>query len=245
MATNNQPNFVRNLYLFWGGAYESDAFAAYLAVAANIFIGTNPPYGIGDFFAIYSKFFGCATSYQLTTTVNMNTVTISQNTTGIAPTVGSMIVANGFAPGTIIMAVSGTSLTLSNSASATATGVVADAYLKPWVPLVVMQIFINLASASIMQARWKTTWTFGMALFIAHYVTLWMQTETQPQGTAAQVANSGLQQGMLVSEAAGDVSAGLKPIEIAEAGAYNLTDYGVQFATYAYGGIGAGIMYVP
>lgn len=243
----NTPDFVRNLELFWGGAYECDAYAAYLATAANVILGTNPPYGLADFFQIFPKFFGPPQLFTATITQNSNQITVTANPNNITFTAGTFIndtSASFFPPGTIILSVLGSLLTLSNPAMANGSAISLNNYPAPWLPLLLVQLYINLATASLVQARWLASWPLAMALFVAHYCTLWIDSESGKNKTASQVATSGLQRGIMVSEGAGDVSAGLKPIEgLEEFGAWNLTQYGVSLATQAKA-IGSGIMYV-
>ena len=91
----------------------------------------------------------------------------------------------------------------------------------------VMTMFLNLASASIAQLRWQDSWNFGMALFIAHYATLFQQS-------SPSVA-AGLAKGVQVSKSAGDVSVSVQAITSGweSWGAWNLTVYGQQLMTLA------------
>jgi hypothetical protein len=248
VATNcNQPDFIRNLELFWGGAYESDAYAAFQAAAANVIVGTNPPWGLGDLLSIFPKFFGPAVAFVVTAIANNTVATVTTPPSGATLAPGQLIndpTGTYFPKGTTILSVSGGNITLSNAALASASSVNLFVYPAPWLPLILIQLYITLASSSLVQARWNTNWYLAMALFVAHYCTLWMDGETGPNLTASQIATSGLQMGIMISQAAGDTSAGLKPIEGLEIyGAWNLTRYGIQLATLATG-YGAGIMYI-
>jgi hypothetical protein len=103
------------------------------------------------------------------------------------------------------------------------------------VPDGVMAMYITLASACLSQARWGAQWQFGMALFVAHYCTLYLQSEGQPGTTAGQVAASGLAKGIAVSQSVGDVSISYEPVtsDFGSWGAWQLTTYGVQLITIA------------
>jgi Protein of unknown function (DUF4054) len=244
----NQPNFEQTLELFWGGAYETDAYAAFQMSAANVILGTNPPFGLADFFAQYPIFFGPASPIQVTAVVNTNTVNITANPSGVTPAIGQLISDQSglsFTPGTFITGVSGNTLTLSTYALASGTGVPFNLYAAPQAPTFIMQLFINLASASLVQARWLDSWLVGMGLFVAHYCTMWMSAQANgPGSTTSQIVAAGLQQGILISRAAGDVSAGTQPIAgLEDYGAWNLTKYGIILATMAQG-IGSGMMYI-
>lgn len=145
-----------------------------MSPASGMVVGTNPPYAIADFLAIYPKF------------------------------------------GTITTAGDGTT---------TYTGVV---------PQVVLQMYVSLASASLMQARWLDMWPMVMTLFIAHYCTLYLRSEGNPGTTAGQIAASGLEKGIKVAQSAGDVSESRQLVQgIEDFGSFNQTTYGVQFATLA------------
>ena len=73
-----------------------------------------------------------------------------------------------------------------------------------------------------------------MADFTNHFLTLWLQSEGNPNSTPGQAAASGLAQGIKVSKSAGAVSVGLQPIQgLEDWGAWNLTAAGVRFATAA------------
>ena len=110
-----------------------------------------------------------------------------------------------------------------------------------------LQHFIDLAQAVVKEARWMSLWREGMRLYIAHFVTLFL--ETPPEGaTRQQILNGGKLQGNKTSKSVGQVSVGYDNGSQATSdlegwAAWKLTTYGVQFATYARL-IGMGGMYV-
>lgn len=117
---------------------------------------------------------------------------------------------------------------------------------KGQVPDNVVDSFINLASANINIKRWNKSWEFGMALFIAHFLTLYVKTSgtvDDPQNNLA----SGLVRGIQTSKSVDgvsvsyDVSAVLT--ELDGWGSYKLTEYGIQLLTMARL-LGKGNMYV-
>jgi hypothetical protein len=110
-------------------------------------------------------------------------------------------------------------------------------------PPAVLQMYVNLASASINFARWQDQWLMGMALFIAHFATLYMESEGNAGTTPGAIARSGLASGILVSQSAGNVSQSVQPPDLEEFAAWNLTIYGQNLATLARI-IGIGPMYV-
>ena len=76
------------------------------------------------------------------------------------------------------------------------------------IPTAVVNAFISLASASLVQARWGAeTWPIAMAMFVAHYLTLYLRSDGDAQYTSpGRVAAAGLARGILVSKSAGGVS---------------------------------------
>ncbi len=103
------------------------------------------------------------------------------------------------------------------------------------IPTVILQMFIDLANASVKEARYHETWALCMGFFIAHFCTIWLQGTASPGSTAAQVLEAGKAQGLATSESVGDVSVSTDYSTIAASlsgwAAWNLTVYGQQFAT--------------
>jgi hypothetical protein len=112
------------------------------------------------------------------------------------------------------------------------------------IPPAVLQMYINLASACLQSARWCEMWPVAMALFVAHFTTLYLRSEGNVGSTAGQIAASGLTRGIMVTKSAGNVAATIEiPRGLDEWAAYTSTEYGVQLATFAKG-IGALGMYI-
>ncbi len=101
------------------------------------------------------------------------------------------------------------------------------------VPAAVLQMYITLASACLAQARWLDMWPMAMALFVAHYATLYLRSEGNPGTTAGQIAASGLEKGIQTSRGTGPISAGSQLVQLPDWGAWAETTYGVQLATLA------------
>ena len=101
------------------------------------------------------------------------------------------------------------------------------------VPEVVLQAFVTLASASVQQVRWLDSWSIGMALFIAHFATLYLQSFVPAGSTAKLIVSAGLSKGVQVSKSVGDVSVSYQSIvsDLNGWAAWNLTAFGQQFAT--------------
>lgn len=148
--------------------------------------------------------------------------------------IGQPIAARGIPDNTYIAAVAGNDVTLTNAPTVSATGVPLFVWSNPNVPIPVVLMFISLASASLAQARWADTWTFAMGLFVAHFATLYVKSDGNPNSSVGQIAAQGLAGGIQVAKSAGDVSVNYQPIQgIEEWGAWNLTTYGQQLATFA------------
>lgn len=296
----------------WGGMGPwGCGCSAFLGLASGLPpAGSNPPYTISDFLAIYPKFFGPAVasyglltqgdatvpllgtdeSYQpgqlvagngipaatvitdvlsQATGTNGDTQVGSQiilntgSTTGIE--VGNTITGPGIQVGTLISGVGSNQLAISLPATATATQVqlqingvslvlsnaptistysALSIYTAPLVSLAIMQIYLNIAYAALMQTRWREQWYLVMALYIAHYLTLWLETEANPQTTGTQIVANSLQAGITISQSADGVAQGLQALEaLNNWAAWSLTQYGVQLSTLARV-VGAGPIYV-
>jgi hypothetical protein len=229
------PDYEQSLQNLWGWDDETD-FAfwwPYLSSASNILIGTNPPYSATDFFAWFPQFGGTPAVPQGTLTNGSATVTAISSMAGLAA--GQAVAGTGIPSGTTIASVNvaGSSLVLSNPA--TYTGVAPlTIYVAPLVPLPVLNSYIYLATNSILQVRYCEMWSFVMALYIAHYLTLYLQLVAGGAGsTPGQVAASGLAMGIRIAKSVGDVSVGSQPLKSFEDwGSYALTSYGQQLITF-------------
>jgi Protein of unknown function (DUF4054) len=112
------------------------------------------------------------------------------------------------------------------------------------VPDGVLTTYVTLASACLVQARYQELWPIVMGLFIAHFCTLYLDTDPCPTATAAQAAALGAAKGILTASSVGDVSASYQPIEGLDGwAAWTLTKYGQLFVTFAKL-VGSGSMYI-
>lgn len=226
----------------WGWPNDSIGLLSYFASAANITVGANPAYSVVDVLAIYPKFFGPSLAVTLALTSGSPNAVLPATNDALMP--GQLITGKDIAAGTTIVSVSGTAVVLSANATATNATEAALFYASPLVPLAVMNAYIMLASASIMQSRYQDGWALAMALFIAHYATLWLQSDGNPASTAAQAAQQGVAKGIQVTKAVGDTSVGYQALTgFEDWGSWNLTMYGMQFMTMARV-IGAGPMLI-
>lgn len=115
------------------------------------------------------------------------------------------------------------------------------------IPESVIQMYIDLANASINQQRWKSYWQTAMGWFVAHFCTLYLQGMANANSAANDVLASGQARGLNTSESVGDVSVSIDYNLIAQDlngwAAWKLTIYGQQLATIGKL-VGKGGMYV-
>lgn len=115
------------------------------------------------------------------------------------------------------------------------------------VPLEVMEMYLELAHACVRQVRWKNSWKIAMGWFVAHFLTLYLQSMTKADASAKQVIAAGQARGLQTSKSVGDISVSYDYSAVAQDldgwAAWKLTPYGQQLA--AMGRIvGKGGMYV-
>jgi len=206
--------------------------------ASGIVFPGNPPYTVTDFIQTYPKFVGPPSNFTgLTITTNSNIISGFTggfaDVTGLA--VGQLLVnLNSIVKDTIITAVDLIGLTITISQPAIANDTVLTVYEAPFVPLLVIQTYLWLALTSLSSQRYCAAWTMAMNYFIAHYCTLYLRSESGPNLTAAQIASSGLERGLIAAKSAGGVSAGIKFMDDYLAwGAFQETTYGIQLITIA------------
>ncbi|USG65168.1 DUF4054 domain-containing protein [Brevibacillus ruminantium] len=111
----------------------------------------------------------------------------------------------------------------------------------------IVQMYIDLANACILQARWHSYWKVAMGWFVAHFCTLYLQGTADPNSGAAGVLKAGQTRGLATSKSVGDVSVSIDYSLIAQDldgwAAWKLTIYGQQLATIGRL-VGKGGMYV-
>ena len=112
-----------------------------------------------------------------------------------------------------------------------------DADGNPVIPDVVLEAWIKLANASLSARRYRDHWKVVMGLFIAHWLTLYLQSASGENSSAADIVNAGLAKGVQTSKSAGDLSVSYDFSQVASDfngwGTYKLTVYGQQFVTIA------------
>lgn len=208
----------------------------YYGGASGIKFPGNPPYFVTDFIQIYPKFVGPKTTISgIVITEGSAVVSGVTNAQLVGMEPGQLVVNLASIPkDTLIQSIGANSITLSNPAITDDSSL--SVYQAPFMPIIVIKTYVMLALASLKKSRYFASWEVVMSLFIAHYCTLYMRTESGvPNITASQVAASGLTKGVIVSRAAGDVSASSKLVmtDYAEFGAWNETQYGELFITIA------------
>jgi hypothetical protein len=107
----------------------------------------------------------------------------------------------------------------------------------PIIPDVVKQAWFNLAYNSLSYNRYHDLWRTCMGLFIAHWLTLYLQTKTEEGAPVRNIVNAGLAKGVQTSKSAGDLSVSYDFSAVANDfegwGTYKLTLFGQQFITLA------------
>jgi hypothetical protein len=235
------PDYQSYLVQSWGYPIFEGCWNAW-GRATNIVYGTNPPYYITDFFGFYPKFAGqtAVTTAQATQGLPLLT---GVNTASLA--VGQYVATTAAIPdGTTIAQINAAGgngeITLSQPLNATGP-IQLTAYVgPPLVPLPVIMAYIALATASLVQARWCDTWALGIALYVAHFCTIYLRSEGNCSSTRGQAATAGLKSGITVGLTAGGVSQTLKAVPgIDDWAEWAETIYGARLVTFAQS-IGAG-----
>lgn len=103
------------------------------------------------------------------------------------------------------------------------------------VPEVVEESFLELANACVSEDRFGKMWKVAIGLFLAHFVTLWLQSSKEVGTPADEVMAAAQAQGVVTSESADGLSYSMDTSMISQdlAGwaAFKLTTFGVQFAS--------------
>lgn len=111
----------------------------------------------------------------------------------------------------------------------------------------IVEMYIGLADSVVKESRWRKMWKLAMGLFVAHFLTLYLQSMTGENSKAAKVVAAGQTRGLMSSKSVGDVSVSYDYSAIAQGldgwAAWNLTTFGQQYATLAKM-VGKGGMYV-
>lgn len=168
------PNFNGWLSNAWGSGQAYETAFWYPNYQIGLVFGSNPPYYLDDFNRVYPQFLGAPLQLPGQVTINTQQVTVP-TTSGL--TAGMFVQCTQFPLSTFIESVdSTTQITLNNPATASMVNAVINVYNNPVVPAFVLWQYTKLALNTISYDQWQGEWYFAMALFIAHYATLWAQT---------------------------------------------------------------------
>ena len=188
---SNWPNFNTLLCTFWGAGQEfSSAGCAPFLGASNFVFGTNPPYYLDTLLSIYPKFFGLPTALSGCGTVAGSNVVTVPSVDGLQ--YGQFVQCGGVLPsGSVINGIGSGTVTLSTQALSTAVTATLQVYEQPPIPTAVIQLFLNLATASLVQARWQDAWPIAVAWYAAHYLTLFAKSDASQVMSVVETAVHG------------------------------------------------------
>lgn len=98
-------------------------------------------------------------------------------------------------------------------------------------PNQLINLWVNLASAMVNQNVWKTQWTVGVSLYVAHELVM----SAQNSKTAKAGGPPGVTGGIANTKTVGSVTVGYDTTSTAEkdGGYWNLSNYGKQFLRLA------------
>ena len=180
------PNFTSWLETAWGAGQEWSSVGNWPG-AGNLIPGGssgNPAYTLDDFYSIYPAFFGSAIAIAGCTTMMGSQTVGVPSVTGLA--CGQFVRAVGsLPPGSVITGVGINSITVNQAAVVTGSATL-SIYESPLVPMIVVKTYLNLAYASLQQARWQDTWWLAMGLYIAHYCQLYLDSTPSSVATMLQ-----------------------------------------------------------
>lgn len=105
----------------------------------------------------------------------------------------------------------------------------------PIIPESVINTYIELAHACVKESRFRESWKVCMGLFVAHFITLYLETAANPEGS--NIAKAGQAGGLMSSKSVDGVSVSYDYSQVMndlEGWAdWKSTAYGVQLATWA------------
>lgn len=181
---NPWPNYTQWVDNTWGSGYEGGVIGCWLGSAMNLVFSVNPVYALDDFLAFFPKFFGAPTPVANGAFALGTSAIALPLTAGLA--IGQFLQVAGFPKGTVITGVTLSGITVNTVSTSAATSATLFVYEAPPIPIGVIQAFINLATASLAQARWQDQWAMGIAWYIAHHCTLFAETDVAELQTAIE-----------------------------------------------------------
>lgn len=175
-GTQNWINFDSWLQTAWGSGASYEVVCNEFYGASNFVYGQNPPYFLDDFKSVHPKFFGLTTAISgCGTTLGSAQVTVP-SANGLD--YGQFLQAFGLFPkGTVIVGLGDGTITLNNEALATSANATLQVYEASPIANGVILMYLRLAYASLVHARWQEQWWVAMGWFIAHYLTLYAKSD--------------------------------------------------------------------
>lgn len=206
-----------------------------IADASNIWSGTNPLYTVGGFLGRFPQFGGVSVTATGDTTASSYQLTGMSSVVGIST--GAMAVGAGIPDGATVTAVDAVNLTVTLSAQAMSTAAAVIFTFYPlMMPLTMLQVYVVLANAGVLQGRYQDSWQLCMDLFVAHFCTLYMQAALPgASGSAKAVIEAGRAMGLRTAKSFGEASTSVDFSAVANDlegwAQWKLTIYGQQFAS--------------
>ncbi len=105
------------------------------------------------------------------------------------------------------------------------------------IPDVVFTAWLNMAQAAIRKERYGDMWEIAMGLFVAHWLTLYLQSAASMNDPISKIVSAGLSRGVQTAKSAGDLSVSYDFSIVAGDfdgwGTYKYTAFGQQLVTIA------------
>ena len=102
------------------------------------------------------------------------------------------------------------------------------------IPYIVFALFLAMANKAIKYDRYKDSWKYFMCLYIAHFLTLWIQTQSGDEGSANALRGA-MPTGVATSKSVDGLSISYDLLGVSEDlegyGTWKLTVYGQQLVT--------------
>lgn len=175
-GTQNWPSFNAWIQTAWGSGASYEVVCNEFYGASNFVFGQNPPYYLDNFKSVYPKFFGLPTALSGCGTTEGSAVVTVPSTNGLD--YGQFAQAFGLLPqGSIIIDIGVDSVTFNTSATVTNANATLNIYEASPIPNGVILMYLRLAYESLVHKRWQGEWWVAMGLFIAHYLSLYAQTD--------------------------------------------------------------------
>lgn len=74
------------------------------------------------------------------------------------------------------------------------------------IPSIVFELFLELANDTVKETRFKKAWKYGMALFLAHHCTRYLETAVPSTAEPSDILAAGRSKGLVSSESVGPIS---------------------------------------